>query len=55
LALALHVVFITVSSVPMIAVAFDRQSRLSPFNHQVNSLACDFVLGEHCEVLAKEF
>jgi hypothetical protein len=55
LPLALHVGFITVSAMPIVPIALDRQTRLSALDHEINPLVCDFMLGKHREILAKKF
>jgi len=52
--LALHILFVTVRTVPFIAVAFDRKPRLSTFDNKVNPIACDFMLGKQGKALAKQ-
>lgn len=40
---------------PIVAIAFDRKPCLTAFNHEVNPLGCDFILGKHGETLTEEF
>jgi hypothetical protein len=51
----LHVRLVTVGTVPIVSIAFDRQTRLSALNHEINSLSRDFMLGKHSVISAKKF
>lgn len=52
--MALHIRLVTISAVPIVSIAFDSQPRLPALDHEVNSFPCNFMLGKHCEILAKE-
>ena len=55
LPLALHVRFVAVRAMPIVAIAFNRKPRLSALDHKIDSLAGDFMLRSHSIVPAEEF
>ena len=55
LPLAFHICFVAFGPVPMVAVTFDSEPRLSALDHKIDSFARDFMLGQNGEILAKQF
>ena len=55
LPLAFHICFVAFGPVPMVAVTFDCEPRLSALDHKIDSFARDFMLGQNGEILAKQF
>jgi hypothetical protein len=44
LPLTLHIIFISIRTVPVITIALNGQSRLPSLNHKVDTFSCNFVL-----------
>jgi hypothetical protein len=52
--LTLHVRFVLINSMPVIAIAFNRQARTSAFNYYVDPLTRDIVLRDDAKPFANQ-